>query len=405
MFNDLLIGGVLATLAAIISFATLKYFSLPAPYVWILLTWAAVFACGVRLVPRASRIWGSLAGLACVLALLEGSLWISDWWTMRDIKSEGTFAWKHDDLLGFVAPSDTARTDRKNYRGRTLFDVVFTIDANGLRISSSEPQPAGMPCVLFFGDGYTFGWGLNDADTLPYRVARLAGGGHRVYNLAFLTHGAHQMLAEMEHGLVSKQVDCRPDEIRFVIYSATPDQVLKSAGLREMDLNHGPRYVMGADGTLSYQGQIGDNRSNLDKIKSLLERSLLFRKLRGGDAFYLRAGNDDDLELYLAIVDRARALTHSLYPNSDFHVLLWSNDALGTDKDGKLRKQMLDGLRNKGIQVHRVAEILPGSAESKPEYFLGEFSPHPTPLANERLASYIVKNILNEPDHGESSSQ
>ncbi len=396
MLGNMLVGGVLVVFAAIISFSALKWF--PEPYLWIFLTWASVFLCALRLIPRARTMWVSLAVLACSLAGLEGFFWVSEHWVFKDVRSEGTFAWVSDDVLGYMAPKGVARTEAKYYRGEKLYDVVYTMDANGLRISSPHPQgaKATLGCVLFFGDAYTFGWGLNDQETMPYRVAVRSGEKYRVFNLSFLTHGPQQMLATLDHGLISKEVDCTPQQVKYVIYTATPDQVRRAAGLRQIDYLHGPRYVLGADGSVSYEGMFGESLSRTEKIRAYLEKSFLYRKLVGGNAIYYRRYNDADVKLYLAIVNAASARIKSMYPNAEFHIFVWGNDALDLDKSGSLSKKLLGGLKDqgKGFVVHRINDILPGADEDKPEYFMGKFSLHPNAAADDRIADYIVRNIL-----------
>jgi hypothetical protein len=394
MLGNMLVGLVLVVFAVIISFSAVKWF--PEPYLWIFLTWASVFLCALRLVPRARTAWISLVILSCVLAGLEGFFWISGIWIYKDVKSEGTFKWVSDNVLGFVAPKGVARTEAKYYRGEKLFDVVYTMDANGLRITYARPPSTktNRPCVLFFGDSYTFGWGLNDQETMPYRVATRTGEKFRVYNLAFPTHGAHQMLAALDHGLVGKEVDCAPQDINYIIYVATPDHVRRAAGLREIDFRHGPRYVLGADGNVSYQGQFGEDGTKMEKIGIQLAKSSLYRKLVGGDAIYTRRYNGADVTLYLAIVGAARTQIKNAYPNAEFHVLAWSNDA--KDKDKALASQIIKGFSDKGFAVHRVEDILPGSSDNKAEYFLGGWDLHPNAMADDRIAQFVVRDILKQ---------
>jgi len=394
MLGKVLVGSVLTMFAVIISFAALKGFS--APYLWILLTWASVFLCALWLAPRARNVWIGLVALVGVLAGLEGYFWASQNWIFTEIKKEGTFEWVPDDLLGFRAARGVAQTESKSYKGKKLYDVVYTMDPNGLRVASAHPPStkANLPCVLFFGGAYTFGWGLNDQETLPYRVSVRSGGKYRVYNLGFITHGAQQMLASLDHDLVSKEVECAPRDVKYVIYSAIPDHVRRAAGLRTIDHLHGPRYVLGADGAVSYQGQFGEKQTLTQKIENQLAKSWLYRKLVGGDAIYYRRYRDADVALYVAIVNNARKRVTSLYPDAEFHVLLWENDDL--DRSGALAKKMLKGLRDAGLTVHRIDEILPGAAEDKPEYFLGGWDPHPNAFADDRIAEFVVGHIFKQ---------
>lgn len=145
---------------------------------------------------------------------------------------------------------------------------------------------------------------------------------------------------------------------------------------------------------MSYEGQFGEDGSTAEKIKRQLSKSLFYRKLVGGNALYSRSYNSKDLALYLAIVDSARARVKSQYPESEFHVLVWGNDAY--DKDKVLVKKILVGLTKQGIPTHRINDILPDSDDNKPEYFLLKFDPHPNAAANDHIAKYIVEKILKK---------
>jgi hypothetical protein len=65
-----------------------------------------------------------------------------------------------DDALG-VRPKPGLSTPATGYiRGKEIYDVTYTFDEAGLRVS--PPEAAGTPddCVLFFGDSYTLGDGV-----------------------------------------------------------------------------------------------------------------------------------------------------------------------------------------------------------------------------------------------------
>jgi hypothetical protein len=395
MIGRVLNGTVLVVFAVVISLAALKGFS--APYLWILLTWGSVALCAFWLAPRAKNVWVAVVAVIFVFAVLEAYFWVSQNWIFTEVAREGTFTWVQDDLLGFRAARGVAQTEAKEYKGKKLFDATYTMGPNGLRVASAQPPTTkgNLPCVLFFGGGYTFGYGLNDQETLPYRVWVRSGGKYRVYNLGFITHGAQQMLAYLDHNLLSEEVECAPRDVKYVIYSAVPDDVRRAAGLRTIDHLHGPRYALGADGAVSYMGQFGEKQTLAQKIQSQLDKSWLYRKLKGGDAVYYRRYRDADVDLYVAIVNAARKRITSMYPNAELHVLLWENDDL--DKSGTLAKKMLKGLSGAGLTVHRIEEILPGSAEDKSEYFLaGLWESDPNAFADDRIAEYVVGHILKQ---------
>jgi hypothetical protein len=201
------------------------------------------------------------------------------------------------------------------------------------------------------------------------------------------------MLATFDHDLVGKVTPCKPGEIKYVVYQTTPDHVRRAAGLRDrVDLHRGPQYALEPSGHLTYQGQFGNDQTTADKIERQLSKSFLYRRLVGGDVIYSRSYKSKDVALYLTIVDSARARLKVLNSGAEFHILFWGNDP--SDKDGVLAGQMLAGLRDRGLTVHRVNDILPGADRYAAEWFFGGFDPHPSALANDRIAEYIVRRIL-----------
>jgi hypothetical protein len=74
-----------------------------------------------------------------------------------------------DDALG-VRPKPDFKTTAKGYiRGKEIYDVTYTFDEAGLRIAPPEAPGTPDDCVLFFGDSYTLGEGVDDDETMPYR--------------------------------------------------------------------------------------------------------------------------------------------------------------------------------------------------------------------------------------------
>ncbi|MGC2223711.1 MAG: SGNH/GDSL hydrolase family protein, partial [Methylocella sp.] len=87
------------------------------------------------------------------------------------------------------------KTDPKS--GVPIYKANYTIDSNLLRETRSGETG---PTIVFFGDSFTFGEGLNDADTLPQAFADLLGRKQRVLNLGFSGYGPQQFLAELQTG-------------------------------------------------------------------------------------------------------------------------------------------------------------------------------------------------------------
>ena len=122
------------------------------------------------------------------------------------------------------------------FENKLLYQVKYTIDDHGLRIASPSvnTEKRQSNCLLFFGDSFTFGEGVKDDETMPYRVSEKTKRRYHAYNFAFLGYGPHQMLAQLQEGLVDAAIECKP---AVAIYQALPDHVSRAAGLGSVEPN------------------------------------------------------------------------------------------------------------------------------------------------------------------------
>src|SRR5262245_39695726 len=187
-------------------------------------------AAYVPLLRRNAVIWINLAAAVFALALAEVYFWAANAEeTFADYREPVQGYRQHDDQIGFGPVPNTVLRIRRIYRPtqEELFDVRYTIGANGLRIASDGRFSAGTGCIWIFGDSFTFGGGLNDEETLPYQLYVMSRGRYRVHNLAFNGYGPHQMLASLQSGHAARRVDCEPD---LVIFPGVPDGARRAAG-------------------------------------------------------------------------------------------------------------------------------------------------------------------------------
>jgi len=201
--------GVLIVFASVIAVISLKY--LPLPYLWLSISGAIVAICmaGVSRAPSAKLTWVNICGLLLGLLLGEIYLWASE----ETERSKTVITPKdvlRDDVLGY-APKPEVRANVRSYRdGDLVHTVYYTYDAQGFRIAPRTHYMDKPTCVLLFGGSYTFGSGVDDADTLAYQVELQSQGRYRVHNLAFRGYGPHQMLALLENSYEKKLADCTP---------------------------------------------------------------------------------------------------------------------------------------------------------------------------------------------------
>ncbi len=244
----------LALTSALIATALLLW-TYPASYLWLASGWIALSVAMWLFVARGFQraVWFNIAFALIALCAFDLFLGREDeeglvqTFSNRDFFGHGT-----DPVLGFAPPANAAVGSTVRFDGVLIYDVVYTTDANGLRV----PPPAehATECILFFGCSFMFGEGSNDEDTIPYRVGVESQGRYQVRNFAFSGYGPHQMLAAIESGRVEQAADCDP---RYAVYLAIPDHALRAAGKRVFD-THGPRYMLTEQGDVTRVGTFAD---------------------------------------------------------------------------------------------------------------------------------------------------
>ena len=301
-------------------------------------------------------------------------------------------------VLGYAPFRDSTRATA-TYRDAVIYDIEYTYDSTGLRISTGSHNTATTKCILFFGGSYTFGEGVADWETLPSQVAIVSP--HNVtYNFGFRGYGAHQMLAAIEQGIVDRAVRCN---VTHIVYTMISDHVRRAAGRTAWD-TFGPRYELEHDSILRFAGAFADSprRSanvavwGVAKLKNQATKSLLLRlalsRMRGWEDW---RPNDYDTERFIAIVGRSARILENRYGDSSFHVLAWDvgGGDLAARKRANFTKELARRLRAIGISVTSISAILPDYEDNRERYLI-PFDGHPSPRAYELVARQLVKEIL-----------
>jgi hypothetical protein len=380
-----------ACLLALAAVAVLE--TAPLPWLWIGLGTLALLAlAAVRARSPGWRLLFVFAG-AVVLAPTLAEAWLGTRSYEHTEGYERHEYFRPDDVLGYAPGPDRKVHSRRVVGGAVAYDVVYSIDGRGLRVEPPVAPGHGDRCVLFFGGSYTFGEGLEDPETLPYRAGVRAKGRLRMINFGFHGYGPHQMLAALEEGVVEKALDgCQPI---LAVYQGIWFHAFRSAGHESWGA-HGPRYVLGAQGEVIRRGHLDDDpwlrvrRAVLERLR----RSCLFVAVSQPR----RHPSEAEKALYVAIVERARTVFETRWPGARFEVLFW--DVPWRPVEGSLEAR--------GLRVHRVSRILPAWYEHRDRYTIPRDG-HPNALADDRLAAYVVGEMLDmdrdgaAPARGETS--
>jgi hypothetical protein len=229
------------------------------------------------------------------------------------------------DGLGHGARPGTFRAVKKYGFGTgVVYDVQYSIDKNGFRVAPDSLKQSG-PTVMFFGDSFTFGEGVNDEDTLPNAFSILSG--MRVLNFGIGGYGPHQMLRLLELDVPRKVTADFP---YLMVYTALEYHIGRAAGLSEWDKN-GPLYEVENEHAC-YVGSFSEhNVACVSFARPIIDKLLVHSRIwqaetRTGQC---RAPSDKDAlkrdrMRFLEIVKAANVIAQQKY-HSRLVVILWDD--------------------------------------------------------------------------------
>jgi hypothetical protein len=270
----------------------------------------------------------------------------------------------------------TEKTDPKS--GVPIYTADYTIDSNLLRETHSVETG---PTIVFFGDSFTFGVGLNDAETLPQVFADLRGRKQRVLNLALGAYGPQQFLAELETGRFDGVIGAQP---RLFIFMTAAWHAERTA-CKPLWAAWGPRYAL-ENGQVVLKGACYDGLSL--RVREWIENMASYRLFIEP---YRQKLTHQDLELYIRVVLAAVNLAKEKYGVATLIPYIPAG-ASYLKETGFSDDEIVQRLRDGGAMVVDVSLAKEEAAGAKLHI---EGDVHPTPLANRLRASIIKAYIEN----------
>jgi hypothetical protein len=218
--------------------------------------------------------------------------------------------------------------------GRVIYDIDYTIDQHLNRQTISAEDG---PTVAFFGDSFTFGAGLPDAETLPQLFFDITGRKLRILNLGVNGYGAHQFLRALETGMYDELLRTP----RFFVFQTAPWHADRSACIDDQ-MMLSPRYTM-VDGQPKFRGACRDRWSLLiGKLFTMQMYSVFLQPV-------LQGSSPEKINLYIAILLRAGELTREKYGVPT--VILYVPDEIYLRGSGYTDQQIMQRLRDGGLTV------------------------------------------------------
>ncbi len=283
--------------------------------------------------------------------------------------------------LGWGAADPGAYPARKSdpRTGSTIYDVTYTID--GLRLRKTDSTPEG-PTIAFLGDSFTFGEGVNDAETTPQAFADLIDRRLRVLNLGFRGYGPNQVLRALETGMFDAALGTR---LRLVVLTTAPWHAERTACKPTFTLR-APRYRLHGDG-IEYYGACSEGMGLA--LRELLQNTTLYRVAIEP---YRQRVDHDDVELYVRIVLATVEIARKKYGAATLVSYLPVGDDYlrGT---GFTDSSIIERFRGGGASVID-ASLAKERAEGAVIEILGDG--HPTAFAHRARAQSIKAFIASE---------
>jgi hypothetical protein len=268
----------------------------------------------------------------------------------------------------------TEKTDPKS--GVPIYTADYTIDSNLLRETHSVETG---PTIVFFGDSFTFGVGLNDAETLPQVFADLRGRKQRVLNLALGAYGPQQFLAELETGRFDGVIGAQP---RLFIFMTAAWHAERTA-CKPLWAAWGPRYAL-ENGQVVLKGACYDGLSL--RVREWIENMASYRLFIEP---YRQKLTHQDLELYIRVVLAAVNLAKEKYGVATLIPYIPAG-ASYLKETGFSDDEIVQRLRDGGAMVVDVSLAKEDAAGATISI---EGDGHPTLLAN-RLRASIIKDYI-----------
>jgi hypothetical protein len=261
--------------------------------------------------------------------------------------------------------------------GVSIYSADYTINSNLLRETRSAETG---PTIVFFGDSFTFGVGLNDAETLPQVFADLRGRKQRVLNLAIGGHGPQQFLAELQAGHFDGVIGAQP---RLFIFMTAAWHAERTA-CKPFWAIEAPRYALENEQVVLKGACYEGLRL---RVREWLEDMASYRLFIEP---YLQKVTHENVELYIRILLAAVNLAKEKYGVA---TLIPYMQTVGYfEGTGFSDDDIVQRLREGGAMVVDVSLAKEEAAGAKLHI---EGDVHPTPLANRLRASLINAYIEN----------
>ncbi|MAZ44479.1 MAG: hypothetical protein CMF48_04820 [Legionellales bacterium] len=285
-----------------------------------------------------------------------------------------------DSVLGYMPPASSHKRAIYKLGGYPIYDVYYTTDEHGLRVT--EGNPNSHLNFIFLGCGMTFGEGLNDADTIANQFSHALGGQYKVLNYGVNGYGPHHILRLIESGKLQEKIE---NDIGSVYYETSPSHMVRSYVPVDWDL-YGPHYTLARDGKeVKY---LGHKNSDLTAaiIYWLSDHCHLFQLLRNQMTYWLQKDKESMMWLYLNMIKQTKKLVETSL-QSEFKVVFWDEPFIVDGED--LTPYIIDFFERESVSYTLASDIFHSQDYSG---YVIPYDGHPTARANKIIGQYLAND-------------
>lgn len=274
---------------------------------------------------------------------------------------------------------------RKTVGDRVVYDVTYTMDEMGRRVTPAALDRPASHHLLFFGGSYTFGQGVDDAETFPNTAAENLPD-WRVTNFGYPGHGPAHLLERLED---PDFFDAIPGDEIVLVYTFIPNHVRRVIGSMRIATAWGrqsPYYAPGPDGELTRMGVVGSGRARLSEMYRWLSKESILKFFEIDVPVRIAPRH---LEHTAAVIAACRSRFLERIENARFVVVIYP-DRPEAEFSGS---EIAPYLAERGIECFDYAARL----ERDSDYWIGDDT-HPTAEAHARVGAWFAEDLARKLD-------
>lgn len=278
--------------------------------------------------------------------------------------------------------------------GRRLFDVHYTINADGVRQTRNSADAD--EAYVFLGCSNTFGQYLHDDETVAHYFSEGLGFDKKVVNMGVSGWGPSHVLRDLELDRHLGRSGLGGRTVRGAYFTLINDHVHRVATAR---IRPTPNYALGEDGRPRYIRTVFSEADDSfwGRLSGMMERSRVYPVIRDRLFYRIHAGDPEYnrrlMVAVLAEIDRILRERHQ----SPLTIIYWDND-----------QALIDMLRQAGLEVLPVEDaFVEGADWQRMAIKYQVFDLHPSAYANKRIAGMLLARhgAVGVPDGGEDESR